>query len=480
MNTLYNEYLSAIRNKHDLILFNRRMDRLVNKLYDNIDEYIKKMNCLLPGTLCFLYDNNLCVYNTIYKIVSFITPHAFFKSNAFILNDNEIQMFLKDYLLTYEKLKKVYFTTNPEFVRNMQPINSYILNSKPEKENHIKETTNTNVEKGKNTADIQFLYDITNGDIKTLYEFGKIIAHIYLYDYRQNRPAVILADKSEHKILIEFFSRFTDSPLYISMDKLHLNSSLHTILNYNLRFYLSNKDALIICAENKIKGSESVRNKLYPLLTGKTVKIKHPNYECNLNIKNRLPIIFITDSHDQYMILKNSYRAMGVKLPYNNELKDNYDYDFNRLVKVLGYVGFQWIKNKRQEGEGPFKTTKNDILHMFAENLCIIGENEKCDKQKMYSAYSEYCTKRFGGEPLTSKEFSIRFAAYGDFGSVRVHQSKNKSPYYFTGVSLDEKKYAQFSESTVTKLHSTYEDFEKKFNECIQKELEKARAETEL
>lgn len=383
-------------------------------------------------------------------------------------------------MLTYEKIKEVYYNTDPEYIRYMNSIDSSVWNAKPKTEKHRTDTGETKIKNEKNAANIQFLYDITTGDMQTLYEFSKIIGHIYLYDYRQNRLAVILADKSEHKILIDFFKKFSPLPLEISMDKLHLNSSLYQILNYNLNYYLPGKDAIIICTENKIKSSESVRNRLYPLLTGKTLKIKHPDYKGNLNIKNRLPVIFITDNHEQYMLLKNSYRAMGVKLPYNNELKNNYDYDFNRIVRMLGYVGYQWIKTKRQASEGPFKTSKNDILHSFAENLCIIGENEKCDKQKMYSAYSEYCTKRFGGEPLTSKEFSIRFAAYGDFGSIRVHQSKNKSPYFFTGVSLDEKKYAQFSKSTVTKLHSTYEDFEKKFNECIQKELEKALAETEL
>lgn len=77
MSTLYNEYLSAIRNKHEVILFNRRMDRLVKKLYDNHEEYTKKVKCLIPGTQCFLYDNNLCVYNTISQTASFITTQAF-------------------------------------------------------------------------------------------------------------------------------------------------------------------------------------------------------------------------------------------------------------------------------------------------------------------------------------------------------------------------------------------------------------------
>ena len=79
----------------------------------------------------------------------------------------------------------------------------------------------------------------------------------------------------------------------------------------------------------------------------------------------------------------------------------------------------------------------------------------------LYEAYSEYYKKNFGDEPLTKILFSKKFAAFGNFETVRPHSSREHYPYCFKGIKLDENKAKQLSEQDSAIYHTTYDTFRK-------------------
>ena len=479
MENFNKSYNDANRNNDALIKYNNRMHNMKNKLIRDEKRFVESVKFLNPIAQygLIMFDSNLCTFSEQRLCWELLSPDTF--NHPFDTYTKEIKKEFKDlyeyirnYMRTFTKYNSNLMMTDPQYVeRIMQLIrpNKNIIHFI--KDNPKAEVDKNFVNKYSKRPETLFLYHLTCGDIETLFQFGKICAQVFL-NINNIRPIVILADRSEHEILGDFFKHQCDSFSFFNISDLRKNKELLRLFEYNLNVHFSPAATnIIICTGNNISNSPSYYNKLYSILHGKKISIPHPYFGGKVFIKNRIPIVYITDSHEQYMIMTQSYKALGIKLPVNKQLSQFF-HSSDWYKNMLTWMGFKWQKTKRNHGVGKFKATADEILHLFTKDLCILEESALELKDELYKAYTDYTQKRFGAEPLTPIIFRKRFAAYNDFDVIRVHNEKNRAPYYFKGVKLDMDKYNEFLKNDGPKYYNTYEGFSKHFLTLLKQEYD--------
>lgn len=452
--TFYDEYLQILKNKKDAISFQRGIDRLGKKLAISETDFKRVISHLYPNMRLFLYDSNICVYYPHYNEAALFSP-CNFNETVFVYDKQKEYLYIKDYILTTCKLFDKLSNIDSSLYQQMLQFVATppVKRCNTERIENIKAYPEDYV--------VRFLYNLTCGDIKTLYDFGRVCGQMMFR--KNNRPAVVLAHSCIHQELKKFFEGLESKSYEFDIKTMALRKEIERLFYLNLNHH--QERVLIICTGGEIPTAKSVRDKLYSLMKGKTLTTTHPYFNDKLRITNQLPIIFITDSHEQYITMKNEFNAIGVKLPCTSAAELKYKYS-PWYSKIFSCMGIGWLETKRSNGSGLFKATSDDVIKSFIKDVCIISDEAICDKSELYSAYKYYCEKRFGVMPLTRKAFSTRFALYGDFSTVRIHRETKISPYYFKGITFDKEKF-QDSLDICEKYFSTYEKFETKLKKCI-------------
>lgn len=302
----------------------------------------------------------------------------------------------------------------------------------------------------------KLLYELSNGNFKTLGIILNILLEIVNGVSSSSKPTVILAEKELHEKLINFFDMFSDHPIS-SIDYAELTKikGLHRL---SIEFYLGSRANVVI--DGKIPETELSVKKLSKLMSGKKISVKNPSFPGNLHFANKMPFVYITESHMQYRKMKTIYGAAGFEILSKNIDKINYNKAAATYIRcITGSLKQSLDGNKKELSNISRKVTEDDIFKQFTKDCCRIRDDAVCEKAVLYEAYVSYYKKYFGGEPLTKIIFGKKFAMFGGFETVRPHSSRKYYPYCFKGIELDEKKIKSMESEEVSQHDTTYEKF---------------------
>ena len=167
----------------------------------------------------------------------------------------------------------------------------------------------------------KLLYELSNGNFKTLGIILNMLSEIVNGVSSSSRPTVILAEKELNKKLINCFDMFSDHTIS-SVDYAELTKikGLHRL---SIEVYLGSRANVVI--DSKIPETELSVKKLSKLMSGKKISVKNPSFPGNLHFANKMPFIYITESHMKYRKMKTIYGAAGFEILSKNIDKINYN-----------------------------------------------------------------------------------------------------------------------------------------------------------
>ncbi len=302
----------------------------------------------------------------------------------------------------------------------------------------------------------KLLYELSNGNFKTLGIILNMLSEIVNGVSGSSKPTVILADSELNKKLINFFEMFSDHPIS-SVDYAELTKikGLHRL---SIEFYLGSRVNVVI--DGKIPETELSVKKLFRLMSGKKISVKNPSFPGNLHFTNKMPFVYITESHLRYKKMKTIYGADGFEILSKNLDKINYNKAAATYIRCITESLKQSLDgNKRALSNISKKVTEDDIFKQFTEDCCRIRDDAVCEKAVLYEAYVSYYKKHFGGEPLTKIIFGKKFALFGSFETVRPHSSRKYYPYCFKGIELVKEKIKSMETEETSQHDTTYEKF---------------------
>lgn len=302
----------------------------------------------------------------------------------------------------------------------------------------------------------KLLYELSNGNFKTLGIILNMLSEIVNGVSSSSKPTVILVDRELNKKLINFFEMFSDPPIS-SVDYAELTKikGLHRL---SIEFYLGSRVNVVI--DGKIPETELSVKKLSRLMSGKKISVKNPSFPGNLHFTNKMPFVYITESHLRYRKMKTIYRADGFEILSKNLDKINYNKAAATYIRCITESLKQSLDgNKRALSNISKKVTEDDIFKQFTEDCCRIRYDAVCEKAVLYEAYVSYYKKHFGGEPLTKIIFGKKFAMFGSFETVRPHSNRKYYPYCFKGIELDKEKIKSMETEEISHHDTTYEKF---------------------
>lgn len=302
----------------------------------------------------------------------------------------------------------------------------------------------------------RFLYELSNGNFKTLGIILDMLSEIVNGVSSSSKPTVILAEKELHEKLINFFNMFSDHTIS-SVDYTELTKikGLHRL---SVEFYLGSRVNVVI--NGKIPETELSATKLSKLMSGKKISVKNPSFPGNLHFANKMPFVYITESHLRYRKMKTIYGAAGFEILSKNIDKITPNKAAANYIRYsIGSLKQCLEDNKRELSNISKKVTEDDIFRQFAKDCCRIRDEAICEKAVLYEAYASYYKKHFGGEPMTKIIFGKKFSMFGSFETVRPHSSRKYYPYCFKGIELDEKKIKSMESEGVSQHDTTYEKF---------------------
>ncbi len=302
----------------------------------------------------------------------------------------------------------------------------------------------------------KLLYELSNGNFKTLGIILNMLSEIVNGVSSSSKPTVILAEKELNKKLINFFDMFSDHSIsavdYAELTKI---KGLHRL---SVESYLGSRINVVI--DGKIPETELSVKKLSKLMSGKKISVKNPSFPGNLHFANKMPFVYITESHMKYRKMKIIFGAAGFEILSKNLDKINYNKAAATYIRcITGSLKQSLDSNKRQLSNISRKVTEDDIFKQFTKDCCRIRDEATCEKAVLYEAYVNYYKKHFGGEPLTKIIFGKKFALFGSFETVRPHSSRKYYPYCFKGIELDEEKIKSMETEKVSHHDTTYEKF---------------------
>lgn len=302
----------------------------------------------------------------------------------------------------------------------------------------------------------KLLYELSNGNFKTLGIILNMLSEIINGVSSSSKPTVILAEKELNKKLINFFDMFSDHTIS-SVDYAELTKikGLHRL---SIEFYLGSRVNVVI--DGKIPETELSVKKLSKLMSGKKISVKNPSFPGNLHFENKMPFVYITESHLRYRKMKTIYGAAGFEILSKNIDKITPNKAAANYIRYsIGSLKQSLDDNKRELSNISRKVTEDDIFKQFTKDCCRIRDEAICEKAVLYKAYASYYKNHFGGEPMTKIIFGKKFSMFGSFETVRPHSSRKYYPYCFKGIELDAEKIKNMEAEKVSQHDTTYEKF---------------------
>lgn len=303
---------------------------------------------------------------------------------------------------------------------------------------------------------IKILYEFSSGDFKTLFTLSRLCTDILNGASSIKKPYVILADKKIHMNVFDLLMIISEQ-YFANIDFCEL-TKINNLSRLLVECHCGNRVA--VSYNGKIPEKEFEVKRMKKIISGETISMKHPSFPEYLHFSYKIPFVYVTDNHVAYKKMKTLYNATDIKISSNNLNTLEYDEYAIQFIKYNLYNLANNPKiNKMKYSTVSKKIAKDSVFGDFIEKYCIINENAVCEKALLYEAYSEYYKKNFGDEPLTKILFSKKFAAFGNFETVRPHSSREHYPYCFKGIELDKEKISQLSNDCTARYFCTYETF---------------------
>lgn len=396
-------------------------------------DYFKAIKFLKKGIIenTFVYQRNILVNEDgKYRLLSykdFLTCDSDLRENEKIRN--RLYVDIRDYLRTLEREAKINEKHN-KILYTQSNADTYYFDY-------------TIKEKIPDRA-IKFLYEISLGDFRIVRTLARYCAQIVIKPKKNIIPTVILADESIHKPLVDFFKRITNGlTVDIDLSKMTNVSEVSGLAYANW----NNAARLALAVESEIPELESKVEVLRKIIRGQNLSIKHPYFTGKIFVNNQIPFLYITESHEKYLKMKNIYGAKTIKIQAKHIspliISSVFDNWFkNDFVKL----GAKWYSGEARARVIAPKITDDDIFESFSNDMCTFGEGLDCSTNELYIAYTEYYKRFYGESPLPFRKFRTQFAIVKNLDTCRPHHSNKSNPRCFKGIGIDYDKYTKLIE----------------------------------
>ena len=313
---------------------------------------------------------------------------------------------------------------------------------------------------------LDFLYKLSCGNLKLVKSLAKLQAQIQ-YPHKNILPTVILADKSIHEPLREFFMN-PNKVLEVDLHSIITQKGGILLFMANLNNYFS----ACLSINTPIPLSQRKSERLHKVMHGSKLNITYPDFSGDLFVHNRIPFIYITDSHENFNIMKYQYGAKTIVLPSktakyinNTDGRNWLTNDFAAFGKLISSV------NNTVSVLQP-KINEDSIIEKFIEDVCILDKNADIPKAQLFEAYQNYFQKHYGNTTLTRKQFSCKIAIIADLDECRPHHNSKRNPRCFKGITVDNEKYVTLIQLTDSdKFLCDFESFSDSLYEMMYKNL---------
>lgn len=433
--------------KNQIAKANQKIEKYAIAYYNAI-KYIKK------NLQCYILQKNILVYeNGKYRILNHSDFYNYDENRSFNKEvRNQLYCDIYNYLCAIEQRNKI-----------IADYNNIKQNNK-----HLTAPDYTIKDKIPDNA-IDFLYELSLGDFEIIKSLAQLCYKILFKPNTPLYPTVILADRAIHNVLFEFFCRLTEMKLVKSeLNQLAKITELQLIASANW----NNTVLLTVSIESDISETESKIKTIKKIIRGQNLSIKHPYYSGKLFINNQIPFVYITESHEKYLKMKNIYNAQLIKIHSKKItpllLSTAFDMWFRNDFTKLG---FKTYNNPETNFFIP-KITNDDIFKSFSNNICVFDETLDCSTTELYTAYTDYYKKFYGEAPLSFRKFRTQFAIFKNLDTCRPHHNNESNPRCFRGVGIDYDKYTELLEKGEnTAIKCTKKDFVYHLHELIRKEF---------
>jgi len=282
-----------------------------------------------------------------------------------------------------------------------------------------------------------FLYRLTNGELKKFYELARFCAKITDAESK-NKAFAIYADPTIYDALIFFLGMATKKSLQHGSFKMLLKKQA---LLYLQKVSMNYVDTGCVCIDESIPDTVAKVKTLKKIMKGNIITVKDKYYPVDLRIINRIPMIYITQNREQFEKMKNIFSATAIELHSKDiAMPDISPQTLYWLQNVFIPLGTHNIREVEKYPSKPAKVDKDDIIEDFIETVCILGEDYNCPIQKLYSAYCDFYKKFYGNDYLTQIKFTKKFAAVTNLQKYRPHYKGQSNVYYFKGIMIDDTK----------------------------------------
>lgn len=401
-------------------------------LIDEHANFIAALNRLktTERNSCRLLDSNVCVYSEYDGAWGPVTSKCF-KSKLSKQSINK----------SYSTIKKYMRIQNNFYPQQELPVPSPLCHEYANKYPNEKES--------------RFLYNLTLGDQNTLINFAKICYFICRSPFTLNRPIVILANKELHKDIKNFFCKLVKK----TVRELSLNDLLKNGKLIDLYVDGLNSCAINIATLGDIPKSDLSIYRIKSLLKGEKFSITNPYFSGKLYVKNRVPFVFITDSHKKFTSFKQLFDA------YDLIFTEQTTFDFKSCSTEWFRVRFTELGEKWYlSRKGKFLRTldgKDEIIRAFIRDICTVKPSAECEKNSLYNAYCCYYKCYYSGEPLKPITFGKKLTAITGCHDFRRHLSAKYYPWFFDGIDISPLKWKRFFEKENVSYRSSYDSFYK-------------------
>ena len=452
----YFKYNSQLKNEQS----HQRYANIVKKNKLRLEsDYFKAIKFLKKDIIenTFVYQRNILVNEDgKYRLLSykdFLTCDSDLRENEKIRN--RLYVDIRDYLRALERETKINEKHN-KILYTQSDVDTYYFDY-------------TIKEKIPDRA-IKFLYEISLGDFRIVRALARYCAQIVIKPKKNIIPTVILADKSIHKPLIDFFIRITSGlTVDIDLSKMTNVSEVSGLAYANW----NNSARLALAVESEIPELESKVEVLRKIMRGQNLSIKHPYFTGKIFVNNQIPFLYITESHEKYLKMKNIYGAKTIKIQakYISPLIISSAFD-NWFKNDFVKLGAKWYSGEARARVVTPKITDDDIFESFSNDMCTFDEGLDCSTNELYIAYTEYYKRFYGESPLSFRKFRTQFAIVKNLDTCRPHHSNKSNPRCFKGIGIDYDKYTELLEKGGnTAIKCTKKDFAYHLLEMIRKEF---------
>lgn len=305
---------------------------------------------------------------------------------------------------------------------------------------------------------VRFLYEISAGDFRIVKTLARYCSQIIFKPKYNIIPTVLLADKAIHKELIRFFMKLMNN--YILNVELPKILTLNELCNIAYANY-NNVLALAIVLDGEVPELATQYEIIRRILHGQSVSVNHPYFTGKLFVENKVPFLYITDSHEKYLKMKNIYGAKVIKIPAKRITPLIYDESFDKWFQndFVKFGARGYSEHSRARIDAP-KITEDDVFKTFSKKLCVYDDQFDCPTRELYEVYVEFYKKFYGENALKFRQFRTKFAMFANLEDCRPHHSSGSNPRCFKGISINYEKYGEiFNQNNQGNYKCTKEEF---------------------